>query len=113
MAELTLKVESPGQYAFKLEADRIGKYNLLGVLQIVQAQLTEEIRAGVEKKTTVPVPYGERRAQPAEGEVEMQKDQAIAEIFSTMEKLKQRVLAMKDAPADETFLVPVSLFSQI
>jgi hypothetical protein len=123
LGEIVVRVTAPGKYAYEIRGDRMGKYNLLSVLQLIQRELVDDVAAGVRRRkqnTTEPDKTAQSAVkidvEPAEDYtdgVPMPKHEAIATYFKTMEKMRDRILAIEQTADDEMFVVPADLLRQL
>lgn len=122
-ANLYVQANRDGKFSYRAEGDRLGKFALLSVLQLVTRDLTDEVYAGISRLKD-PMPNADKTAQGSpemdaprpedytDG-VSMPKHEAIQSYLGLMQKLRSRILAMKDTSEDETFVVPTSLINRL
>lgn len=124
MASLSISVSAPGRYSFRAEGDRMGKLQLLAVLQLVQKDLVDEVAAGVRSRTNSQGPQTTKTAynspkvdvQQAESyndEVPLPKDLAIKRYMDALHTLRSRILAINAAPSDEMFIVREDILQEL
>ena len=120
---MVIEASTAGKYGYKIEGDRLGRFAMLSVLQMVGRELTDEVYAGVRKEFEPPSKSDKTAQNSAKIDVEPERDytdgvsmpkhEAIRTYYEHMEKMRNRILAIDQAPDDETFIVPNDLLRQI
>lgn len=123
ICELTVRVTAPGKFAYEVRGDRIGKYNLLGIMQLIQHEIVTDVYSGVRRSRQDQTNHDKTAQNGAKIEIEREQDytdgvsmpkhEAIRTYYEHMEKMRNRILAIDQAADDETFIVPDDLLRQL
>lgn len=122
-ARLVVEASSSGKYGYKIHGDRMGRFAMLSVLQMVTQELTAEVFApddATKYDASNRVKTAQNRAKIdvlpesdyTQG-VSLAKHEALGAYFTAMEKLRDRALAIERMPDDEIFIVPADLIKQL
>lgn len=116
LCELIVRVSAPGKYAYEIKGDRIGKYNLLGVMQLIQKELVDDVYSGVRRTKQTPANTDKTAQNGAKIDVapdrdytdgvSMPKHEALRTYFAHLENMRNRMMAIEASPDDELFIVP-------
>lgn len=120
---MIIEASTSGKYGFTAKGDRLGRFAMISVLSMVQRELIDEVYAGVRKEIQPTAKHDKTAQNSAKIDVQpdtdytdgvsMPKHEAMRTYYEHMEKMRSRILAINQAPDDETFIVPQELLRQL